>query len=72
MSRGFKDIWCFVGVMSATMEYLQGNLIARHVMNLCSDEEAANLLLWLGESEQNRVTYGHLKNIFSGYLQSQN
>jgi hypothetical protein len=58
--------------MSAIMEYLSGNLIARHVMNLCSEEETANLQVWINESEQNRITYGHLKNIFSGLIQNQN
>jgi hypothetical protein len=54
------------------MEYLQGNLIARYIMNNCSNQEKNDVLAWLTESEHNQATFRHFEQLIGNILNQNN
>lgn len=54
------------------MEYLQGNLIARYIMNDCSNQEKSDVLAWLTESEHNQATFRHFEQLIGNILHQKN
>lgn len=47
------------------MNYLQGNILLRYLINQCTVEEKRELADWLDESQQNRNTLDYLRTRMS-------
>jgi hypothetical protein len=45
------------------MEYLNGNPLTRFILNVSSKEEKGLVLQWLSESDQNKATLQHFKQL---------
>jgi hypothetical protein len=54
------------------MEYLQGNLIARYIMDNCSNQERKDVLAWLTESDHNKATFRHFEQLIGDILHQSN
>ena len=50
------------------MDVLNGNVITRDIMNVCTSEEKAFLKNWLAESPANKQTYSYIKAMLQGRL----
>ena len=68
-NRGRHLLWCYT-FKCHIMEYLQGNLIARYIMNSCSNQEKKEVLAWLTESEHNQATFRHFEQLIGTILHS--
>jgi hypothetical protein len=42
------------------MEFAEGNVIARYILNLSNSEEKEYMQEWLNESQYNRAIYNHI------------
>jgi len=42
------------------MEFAEGNVIARYILNLCNNEEKEYIHGWLNESTSNQLFYNHI------------
>jgi hypothetical protein len=47
------------------MEFAEGNVIARYILNLCNTEEKEYMQGWLNESQYNRYFYNHIAQSLS-------
>jgi hypothetical protein len=65
-------VWLCYTTKYHIMEYLQGNLIARFIMNDCSNQEKQDVLAWITESDHNKATFRHFEQMIGNILHQNN
>jgi len=52
----------YIRLKKTNMEFAEGNVIARYILNICNTEEKEYMQGWLNESPYNRFIYNHILN----------
>jgi len=47
------------------MEFAEGNVIGRYILNICNSEEKEYMISWLNESPYNQFIYNHIAQSLS-------
>ena len=43
------------------MEFAEGNIIARYILDKCNKEEKQYVKIWLSENQYNKLFYNHIE-----------